>query len=60
MNEIATATATAEWKAGYRAEALAVLTECGATTGELREFLTGLGFGTAVAWSLVTKFGAAA
>jgi len=58
MNDIATATATAEWKAGYRAEALAVLTECGATAAELREFLSGLGFGTAVAWSLVAKFAA--
>jgi hypothetical protein len=55
MNDIATATATAEWKAGYRAEALAVLAECGATTPELREFLTGLGFGTAIAWTLVER-----
>jgi len=57
MNEIATATATAEWKAGYRAEALQILAECGATSGELREFLSGLGFGTAIAWTLVERYG---
>lgn len=58
MNEIATATAAAEWKAGYRAEALQILAECGAAKSDLWSFLSGLGFGTAVAWSLVAKFAA--
>jgi hypothetical protein len=58
-NSYAEAVATAEWRAGYRPEALAILAECGYAPADQWEFLTGrLAFGSQVAWSLLAKFAA--
>jgi hypothetical protein len=57
-NELAEATAAAEWRAGYPEVALQLLAECGYGTGEMWQWLSDLGYGPQIAWSFLRKFGA--